>query len=230
MPKHGNVSYGRSCRPSWLAGGGGLARWKTRAPHEHVSQTYAPSLPPSSSPHGAQRGCAVGRTTPSVRPSRYFLLVALPGNSGRGRHIGVSASACGLLQGRSMERRNAKLSQVRPCDGERVEAGRRRGQDVPRVPGLPPLDGRSRGKAPNPGGKPSPAARINPCRVTVPRPLARQKSDQERDELVRQITDYRRQLEATPLANMGRREDLAGRIRRAEKRLADIQVRLGRTE
>jgi hypothetical protein len=66
-------------------------------------------------------------------------------------------------------------------------------------------------------------------RVTVPR-LDRQKSEQERDELVKQITDYRRQLEATPLANMGRCEDLAGRIRRAEKRLADIQMRLGHTE
>jgi hypothetical protein len=64
----------------------------------------------------------------------------------------------------------------------------------------------------------------------VPRPLDRQKSEQERDELVKQITDYHRQLEATPLANMGRVEDLAGRIRRAEKRLADIQMRLGRTE
>jgi hypothetical protein len=66
-------------------------------------------------------------------------------------------------------------------------------------------------------------------RVTVPR-LDRQKSEQERDELVKQITDYRRQLEATPLANMGRCEDLARRIRRAEKRLADIQMRLGHTE
>jgi len=60
----------------------------------------------------------------------------------------------------------------------------------------------------------------------VPRPLDRQKLEQERDELVEQITDYR-QLEATTLANMGRCEDLAGRIRRAEKRLADIQMRLG---
>ena len=63
----------------------------------------------------------------------------------------------------------------------------------------------------------------------MPRPLDRQKLEQERDELVKQITDYR-QLEATPLANMGRCEDLAGRIRRAEKRLADIQMRLGHTE
>jgi len=56
----------------------------------------------------------------------------------------------------------------------------------------------------------------------VPHPLDRQKSEQEGDELVKQITDYRRQLEATPLANKGRREDLAGRIRRAEKRLAEL--------
>jgi len=100
------------------------------------------------------------------------------------------------------------------------------------VPGLSPLAGRSRGKAPSPGDRPTPASRITRVqeRVTVPRPFDRQKSEQERDELVKQITDYRRQLEATPLANMGRREDLVGRIRRAEKRLADIQVRLGRTE
>jgi hypothetical protein len=97
-----------------------------------------------------------------------------------------------------MERRNAKLPQVWPCDGERVEAGRRCGQDVPRVPGLSPLDGRSRGTAPSPGDGPTPASRITRVRerATVPRPLDRQKSEQERDELVKQITDYRRQLEA----------------------------------
>jgi hypothetical protein len=100
------------------------------------------------------------------------------------------------------------------------------------VPGLSPLDGRSRGKAPSPGDRPSPASRMTRVqeRVTVPRPLDRQRLEQERDEPVKQVTDYRRQLEATPLANMGRCEDLAGRIRRAEKRLADIQMRLGHTE
>ena len=137
------------------------ADWLGGRPERRMStlaRTHAPSLPPSSFPHGAQRGRAVGRTTPSVRLSRYFLLVALPGNSGRGRQIGVSASACGLLEARSMERRNAKLSQVRPYDGERVEAGRRRGQHVPRVPGLSPHDGRSRGRAPSPGDRPSPAS------------------------------------------------------------------------
>jgi hypothetical protein len=37
----------------------------------------------------------------------------------------------------------------------------------------------------------------------VPRPLDRQKSEQERDELVKQITFYRRQLEATPACEYG---------------------------
>jgi hypothetical protein len=90
---------------------------------------------------------------------------------------------------------DAEVSQVRPCDGERVEARRRRGQDVPRVPGLSPR-WTKQGDGPQSRRRTHPRLTNNPCpgARAVPRPLDRQKSEQERDELVKQIMDYRRQL------------------------------------
>jgi hypothetical protein len=55
----------------------------------------------------------------------------------------------------------------------------------------------------------------------------RQALEHERDvELPAQLAGYRRELDATPIESPERRERLEWQIRRAEKRLAEIEARL----
>ena len=55
----------------------------------------------------------------------------------------------------------------------------------------------------------------------------RQALEQERDvEIPAQITDYRQELEATPRENKERRGRLEWQIRRAQKRLGEVEARL----
>jgi len=62
----------------------------------------------------------------------------------------------------------------------------------------------------------------------MPRPRTeRQALEQERDvELPAQLADYRRELDTTPPTFRERRERIEWQIRRAEKRLAEIEARL----
>ena len=61
----------------------------------------------------------------------------------------------------------------------------------------------------------------------MPRPLTeRQALEQERDGLVGQLAAYWHELEHAPVVRKARREDLEWRIRRAQKRLAEIEARL----
>jgi len=56
----------------------------------------------------------------------------------------------------------------------------------------------------------------------------RQALERERAELPAHLANYQRELAATPQENRERRERLAWQIRRAEKRMAEIETRLGR--
>jgi hypothetical protein len=59
------------------------------------------------------------------------------------------------------------------------------------------------------------------------RPLtARQALEQERDGLLRQLASYWHELEHAPVVRKARREDLEWRIRRNQKRLAEVEARL----
>jgi hypothetical protein len=61
----------------------------------------------------------------------------------------------------------------------------------------------------------------------MPRPQnERQALEQELEELPTQIAAYRRELDATPLDRKERRENLEWRIRRDERRMADVRARL----
>ena len=61
----------------------------------------------------------------------------------------------------------------------------------------------------------------------MPRPLTeRQALEQERAELPEQIAAYERELAATPPENQVRREMREWQIRRARKRLAEVEARL----
>jgi chromosome segregation ATPase len=61
----------------------------------------------------------------------------------------------------------------------------------------------------------------------MPAPInERQALERERDELPAQITNYQRELDATPVDAQERRERLQWQIRRVEKRLADLRARL----
>jgi hypothetical protein len=61
----------------------------------------------------------------------------------------------------------------------------------------------------------------------MPAPInERQALERERAELPDQLANYQRELDATPQENRERRERLAWRIRRARKRLTEIETRL----
>jgi len=61
----------------------------------------------------------------------------------------------------------------------------------------------------------------------MPRPLnERQSLEQERAELPSQIAAYESELDATPPEHTARRERLVWQLRRAQKRLAEIEARL----
>lgn len=62
----------------------------------------------------------------------------------------------------------------------------------------------------------------------MPRPLnERQGLEEERAELLRQITAYRHELGNAPKISKARRERLEWQIRRNQKRMAEIEARLG---
>ena len=54
----------------------------------------------------------------------------------------------------------------------------------------------------------------------------RQALERERDELPVHVTNYQRELDATPQENRERRERLEWQIRRVEKRMAEVHARL----
>ena len=54
----------------------------------------------------------------------------------------------------------------------------------------------------------------------------RQALERERDELPAHVTNYQRELDATPQENRERRERLEWQIRRVEKRMAEVHARL----
>jgi septal ring factor EnvC (AmiA/AmiB activator) len=54
----------------------------------------------------------------------------------------------------------------------------------------------------------------------------RQALERERDELPAHVTNYQRELDATPQEQRERRERLAWQIQRVQKRMAEVQVRL----
>jgi len=61
----------------------------------------------------------------------------------------------------------------------------------------------------------------------MPRPTnERQSIERERAELPSQIAAYESELEATPPEHKARRERLAWQLRRAQKRLAEVEARL----
>ena len=65
----------------------------------------------------------------------------------------------------------------------------------------------------------------------MPRTLTeRQTLEQERDGLVRQLAAYWHELEHAPVVHKARREDLEWRIRRDQKRLAEVEARLAGSE
>jgi hypothetical protein len=57
----------------------------------------------------------------------------------------------------------------------------------------------------------------------------RQALERERGELPDQLATYQRELEATPPEHRERREKLMWQIRRARKRMAEIDSRLARS-
>jgi septal ring factor EnvC (AmiA/AmiB activator) len=64
----------------------------------------------------------------------------------------------------------------------------------------------------------------------MPAPTSeRQALERERAELPAHVANYQRELNATPQENRERRERLAWQIQRVEKRMAEVQERLGRT-
>lgn len=63
----------------------------------------------------------------------------------------------------------------------------------------------------------------------MPRPNSeRQALERERDELPVHIANYQQELDATPQENKARRERLEWQLRRDQKRLAEIEAKLGR--
>jgi hypothetical protein len=61
----------------------------------------------------------------------------------------------------------------------------------------------------------------------MPKPTTeRQAFERERDELLTQVDNYQRELDATPIEAQERRERLTWQIRRSERRLAEIKTRL----
>jgi len=70
-----------------------------------------------------------------------------------------------------------------------------------------------------------PAAELS-C-LTMPAPInERQSLERERAELPEQLAAHQAQLDATPPENKARREMREWQIRRAQKRLAEIEARL----
>ena len=62
-----------------------------------------------------------------------------------------------------------------------------------------------------------------------PRPISeRQALEREREELPAQLAAYQRELEATPITFLERRERLEWQIRRVQKRMAEVEGRLGK--
>jgi chromosome segregation ATPase len=62
----------------------------------------------------------------------------------------------------------------------------------------------------------------------MPRPMNEQQSlEQERAELPGQLAAHQAELDATPPENKARRERLEWQIRRMQKRLAEVEARLG---
>ena len=75
------------------------------------------------------------------------------------------------------------------------------------------------------------AAHASPCHqryhLCMPAPTnERQALERERDELPVHVTNYQRELDATPQENRERRERLEWQIRRVEKRMAEVHARL----
>jgi predicted nucleic acid-binding Zn-ribbon protein len=65
----------------------------------------------------------------------------------------------------------------------------------------------------------------------MPRPKTeRQAHEEELQELTTQAERYRQELDATPIEVQDRRERLEWQIRRAEKRMAEVRVKLDRGE
>jgi hypothetical protein len=65
--------------------------------------------------------------------------------------------------------------------------------------------------------------------VHMPAPTnERQALERERAELPAQVANYQRELDATPPENTARRERLEWQIRRARKRMAEIEAVLGK--
>jgi chromosome segregation ATPase len=56
----------------------------------------------------------------------------------------------------------------------------------------------------------------------------RQSLERERAELPAQLAGYQKELDATPPESKERRERLTWQIRRAEKRMAEVEARLGK--
>jgi septal ring factor EnvC (AmiA/AmiB activator) len=60
----------------------------------------------------------------------------------------------------------------------------------------------------------------------MPRPLTeRQDLEQERDGLLKQLAADWHELENAPVVRKARREDLEWRIRRGQKRMAEVEAR-----
>jgi hypothetical protein len=69
--------------------------------------------------------------------------------------------------------------------------------------------------------------------IILPMPAStneRQALERERDELAAQLTGYRREIAATGGEHTERRERLAWHIRRAQKRLGEVEARLARAD
>ena len=65
--------------------------------------------------------------------------------------------------------------------------------------------------------------------ASMPAPTnERQALERERAELPGQIVAYESELEATPPEHKARRERLAWQLRRAQKRLAEVEARLAK--
>ncbi len=67
------------------------------------------------------------------------------------------------------------------------------------------------------------------CAPTMPRPRnEREAWTEELAELAEQLASYRRELNAVPPVSRERREGLEWQIRRVEKRMAELEVRLAK--
>jgi hypothetical protein len=77
------------------------------------------------------------------------------------------------------------------------------------------------------GGEPllALAAHATICHMPVPT-NERRALERERDELPAHVTNYQRELDATPQENRERRERLEWQIRRVEKRMAEVHARM----